>query len=362
MALTYKTFSRIVDVLSIHTNKKNNVAPCYYFGMAMGYQRRTLFIIGSSLLAVILISTAYISSGPTIFSTKTVGAESTHDLLVSYASKDTDSDGLPDWQESLYGTDPGNAHSVNASVTDSEAVAQGLVQPKFKTATSSAPSASSIPGPDSGPTTLTDQFGKDLFGQYLLSVGKGQPSSAEVAAFVEQGVAVLKQNHATPDTFNQGQVKVFGTGPDALLSYAATVEKIITRVDAGKSKDELSYFSDAVYKNDAKALSMVKKYSSDYATAGRALMGVAVPKELATAHLKLANGLMQVSESLGDMSVIQTDPLRAMLGMATYKDTSTEGRDALKDMSQVFKSENVQPEAGTAGSTFYHYLSVSGAN
>lgn len=328
----------------------------------MGYQRRTLFIVTSSVLAVMLISTAYITSGPSIFSTKTAGAESTHDLLVSYASKDTDNDGLPDWQESLYGTDVNNAHSVNPGLTDSEAVAKGLVEPKFKTATTTAPSASVIPGPDSGPTTLTDQFGKEFFGQYLLARGKGEPSSSEVATFAEQGVSVLKQNHATPDAFNQGQVKVSGTGPDALLVYAASVEKIITKVDAGKSKDELGYFSDAVYKNDAAALIAVKKYSKDYDTAGRALMSVSVPKELATSHLKLANALMHVSESIGDMSSIQTDPLRAMLGMATYKDTSAEGRDALKDMGQVFKSENVQPDTGTTGSIFYKYLVRGTAN
>ena len=90
---------------------------------------------GSVAIFLLLIVTAYGMSGPLPFHTSTAGAESTHDLLVSYASKDTDNDGLPDWQESLYGTDPNNAHSVNATVTDGEAVTQGLVKARFATAT-----------------------------------------------------------------------------------------------------------------------------------------------------------------------------------------------------------------------------------
>ncbi len=326
--------------------------------MTMGYQRRTLFLFSSCLIAVLLIGTAYVSSGPSFLTANRVGAESTHDLLVSYASKDSDSDGLPDWQEALYGTDPQNAHSVNASLTDGEAVSQGLVAPKFKNATTTPVDASIIPGPTAGPQTLTDQFGKELFGQYLKARGSGEPSSSDVATFVEQGVAQLKKNQATQNAFNQGQVRVSGTGPDALLAYAAAAEKIITRIDAGKSKDELGYFSDAVYKNDTASLTAVQKYAKDYATAGKALMDIPVPKELATSHLKLANSLMQVSESLSDMSALKTDPLRAMLGMATYKDTTAEGRSALTNIGQVFRAENAVPSEGTTGSVFYHYLTV----
>lgn len=326
--------------------------------MALGYHRRTLFMVGSSFLAVVLIGTAYTLSGPSPFSTKKVDAESTHDLLVSYASKDTDSDGLPDWQESLYGTDVSNAHSVNASVTDSEAVAQGLVAPRFASATSTTVLASSIPGVDAGPTTLTDQFAKSLFGQYLKARSKGQPSSADIATFVEQGVAELKRTQVIPDAFNQGQVRVVGTGPDALLSYSASAEKVILQIDSGKQKDEISYYSDAVNKGDTKALSMVQKYAVSYGVAGRALMKVEVPKELASSHLKLANALMHAGESLQKMSLLNSDPIAAMLGIATYSDDAQDTFTAMSEMGSVYTSEGVIPPVGSSGRTFYGMMFV----
>lgn len=316
-------------------------------------KKRSFLIAGSCLVSVLLIGLAYVNSGPTPFWTQRVDAESAHELLVQYAGKDSDGDGLFDWQEALYGTDPNNPHSVNQEVNDADAVAKGLVAPKFASATAVAIDGSSLPGVSAGPTTLTDQFAKDLFGQYFLTRGEEQPSSEEIAAFVEEGVARLAQDYRAPDTFNLGQVKVAGSGTEALLAYQAAAEKIILAVDEGKSGNELNSFSEAVTKNDAKALAEVKKYADDYAAAGRALMKISVPREAAAAHLRLANSLMHVSTSLSDMSALTTDPLRSMLGMATYTPHALAGIAAMAEMNTVVKQAGAIPPAGALGSEFY---------
>lgn len=319
----------------------------------MGYSTRKILIGSSSVLALLLIGTAYATSGPLPFKTSTAGAESTHDILVSYASKDTDADGLPDWQEALYGTDPTNPHSVNPSATDAEAVAQGLVKPKFATATSTPVDTSIIPGVQAGPTTVTDQFAKSLFGQYLKTRGANQPTSPEIAAFVEQGFAQLKESQTLPDTFNQGQVKVSGTGPDALLVYAAAAEAIVLKVDSGKDRDEVSYFYDAINKDDKKSLAKVKEYADAYKNAGMSLMKITVPKELSSNHLLLANSLVHVGESLESMSVVTSDPIRTMLGIASYSSYTESGRSALAKMNAVFNAEHALPPSNTPGAVFY---------
>lgn len=321
--------------------------------MAIERSTRTMFIGGASLLSLILIGAAYSLSGPLPFHINKVGAESTHDLLVSYASKDSDGDGLPDWQESLYGTDPNNAHSVNPSVSDADAVAQGLVQPKFATATTTAIDANIIPGATAGPTTLTDQFAKKLFGQYLKNRGGTQPTPTEIATFVEQGVAELKSSQVRKDAFNQGQVKVSGAGPDALLVYAADGERALSATKIDVSKTALEFFSDAVSKNDPSALRKLRGYGTGYAEIARSLMKTSVPKEMAASHLALANSLMLMSSSILDLAEINNDPLRAMLGLAQYQDDSVVLGQALKDMHTIFASEHVVPGLGTTGSAFY---------
>jgi hypothetical protein len=83
-------------------------------------------------------------------------------------------------------------------------------------------------------------------------------------------------------------------------------------------------------------------------------MKVPVPKELAASHLHLANALMHWSESVQDMASLPTDPIRAMLGMATYTDNTTAAGTALGEMNAVYVAEHVVPATGTTGSSFYN--------
>ena len=327
----------------------------------MAYSIRTIGIVSASTFSLVLIAGAYAISGPLPFRTSIADAQSTHELLVSYASKDSDSDGLPDWEEALYGTDPNNAHSVNPNQTDREAVAQGLVKTSFATATSTPVDGKSLGSIEAGPTTLTDQFAKTLFGQYLKTRGNSQrpPSSEEIARFVEEGVKELKAGQSVQNTFNLGQVHVVGSGPDALLAYASDAEKAMAQSNIADEKTELDYFSDAVNNNDARAVTHVANYARAYGQMGKALMQINVPKEVASSHLALANALMHLSDSVLSMSMIQSDPLRAMLGMAEYKDDVTSVASVLKQVHVVFMAENVVPAVGDSGWSFYHTAEIA---
>ncbi|MGZ2907003.1 thrombospondin type 3 repeat-containing protein, partial [Pseudomonas aeruginosa] len=77
--------------------------------------------------------------------------------------KDSDNDGLPDWEEALYGTDPHNAHSISPTLTDGQAVAEGLIKPQMSIASSSPQNIlDSIPGQLPADGSLTQQFSQDF--------------------------------------------------------------------------------------------------------------------------------------------------------------------------------------------------------
>ena len=65
-------------------------------------------------------------------------------LLQAIAAKDSDGDGLSDWEEQLYGTSPTTTDTFKLGMTDGEAVARGLVVPK---AIADIPIATSSPQP-----------------------------------------------------------------------------------------------------------------------------------------------------------------------------------------------------------------------
>lgn len=329
----------------------------------MRFSIRTIRIIGASLAAVMLIGGAYLISGPNPFGNTAANAASTDELLKAYAAKDSDMDALPDWQEALYGTDPNNAHSVDVSLTDAQAVQKGLVKPKF--------SSAAVPGVGSttsssiraaAPDTLTDQFARSLFTQFVQQSNGTEPTPDEIAQFMQAAVADLTANHRIPDAYALTDVTISGTGAVSLRAYLTAAERVFAANSVPAAQDPLGYLSDGMMNNDTTAFKKLSSISTAYAAIAKALIKVPVPKEAAYAHLELVNALMHMSEVAGDMAVLQTDPLRTTLGISLYPSTATGFARGFADLYKVLQAEGVQIGAGEPGGDFYASCRMAAAS
>ncbi|MBU1292483.1 thrombospondin type 3 repeat-containing protein [Patescibacteria group bacterium] len=317
----------------------------------MAHSARSLRLIGASVVALLLVGGAYVASGPIpFFSTSIVGAQSSAELLREYAVKDSDSDGLPDWQEALYGTDPYVAQSFQPGINDGEAVAQGLIQPKVAVAPGPDPiDVSRIPGKSTAPNSITDRFAQALFKQYISTRGQAAPDTEEIALFVEEGVVELTKTSATPDKYAASSVKVSAlTGAAALRAYAAQTEAVFAEHTVAADKNELSYFADAV-RDDKAALAKISEISGAYKNIANGLMQLSVPPEAKLAHLRIANSLVHMSEVSADMASMESDPLRALLGIGLYSNYAESMAAAFSALNNVFASAGVSLTEGEPG-------------
>lgn len=299
-----------------------------------------------------MVAGSYVLSGPTSwFDANRAEAESSAELLREYAAKDTDRDSLPDWQESLYGTDPEDPESFQAGIKDGDAVAQGLIQPKVTVAASPDPiDPNSIPGTIAAPSSLTDRFAQAFLTQYLSSRDSDTPpTSAEIVAFVEAGIADLSATAAPSDTFTAADVRGSSTGGAAVLTvYAGQVETAFAANTTPANKNELEYFADAL-RGDTSALPKIADISEAYADIATALIRISVPTEARQAHLAIANALMHMSEVSEDMAAMDEDPLRALMGIGLYEDEAAELIAAFKNLDGVFKAQQVSIPEGQSG-------------
>ncbi|MDB5264985.1 MAG: hypothetical protein JWN64_556 [Parcubacteria group bacterium] len=318
-----------------------------------GSSPRTVSIIIASVIAVVLVGGAYATSGPIPFLGKTnvADAESSAELLKSYAAKDTDGDQLPDWQEALYGTDPNNPESVRKGTKDGDAVSQGLVKPKVLTATSTSLVNTPVPGVNAGPTTVTDRFARSLLTQYLKTRGPTPPTPAELSAFVEQGLQSFKAEEIETDTYSTSDIVAGGSGADALATYAANLEQVFATYTVPTDKTDLEYFSDAVSKNDSSAITKLFAISKSYAAIARAAMKLSVPSEARNAHLSIANALMHMSETTADMAATKTDPVLAVFGIGMYQERGANLGRAFANLNGVFDAVGANIPDGTSGAS-----------
>ncbi|HVW71799.1 MAG TPA: thrombospondin type 3 repeat-containing protein [Candidatus Paceibacterota bacterium] len=322
--------------------------------------------IGLSLVvAVVLVVGAFYFSGHTISLSTTASAESTQELLKAYAAKDTDSDGLPDWEETLYGTDPNNAHSVRASLTDSQAVAQGLVTPQYATAPTSqvsgTPKTYAVPGPTAAPGSITDQFSQLFFSTYMNQRGATPPTADEMQSFVQEAITQLEASRVHPDAYSTSDTNVKGQGADMLKAYATAMDTAFADNTVQLPYDELTYFSDAVEKNDATALSHVLAIGTAYTKTAQEAAKVPVPEEAAAAHLAVVNAMAQLGSTIGDLASVNQDPIRAMLGLQEYPQDIDQFVSALQAMNAVFTADGVTLTDSDPGHSFFNLTGVAQA-
>ncbi len=312
-------------------------------------------ILAACGLALVLIVGAYFAAHP--FSNTAANAASTDDLLKAYAAKDTDGDGLPDWEESLYGTDPNNPHSVSPSLTDSQAVAQGLATPKYAgqpVASSTATDiGSQIPAATAADNTITNQFAELFFNNYMATRGASQPSASDMQQFVQEAVIDLEQTRSRPDAYTTADLVVKGSGPGALATYAAGADAAFAANIQRLPYGELTYFSDAVDKNDASALANVASIGTAYTKTAQALIKVPVPQEAATGQLAVANSMARLGDTISSLATVNDDPIRAMMALGDYGNDTAQLANALANFYPVFVADNVTLTLGEPGYGFY---------
>jgi len=297
-----------------------------------------------------MVGVSYWLSGPLL---PTVGAESADDLLRAYVAKDTDNDGLSDWQEALYGSDPKDPSSIVDGMRDADAVAQGLVKPRFETQSPATNDAiQDVPGVDAKEGTLTDRFAKTFLQNYLQAQRAGSLSNEQKQALVAS--ALSEFDSVRPDEFSYSDVKTSGSGAPALLSYAKAAESVLLANALHPEKNELEYVFDGAINGDADGLVQANKIGEAHEAIGRALITVSVPAEARYAHLRLANAFVRAGETIKDMASFDTDPFLALLAVGKYEASKREIVDAYAALYPFFKAQGVTISTSEPGYFFYN--------
>jgi hypothetical protein len=290
-------------------------------------------IVGALVLAGVFISGAYLLSNPEILAPSTANAQSTQALLAAYAQK-KGPDGLPLWEDQLISTASSTAWATTTPVEDT------------------TPAPGITPAPDS----LTDQFAQSLFSQYMNQEGGANPSDQDIDTFAQSAVQSLVQSHAQQNVYTEANISVAGTGSAALKSYAALVSQAVNAnvLPTDGTKNELDYFSDAVEKNQVDELKTVAAIGAGYSSLAPALIAIPVPSEAQQAHLEMANAFARLGADITDMSMLETDPLRAYLGLSAYQTDDASLLQSFSDMAQVFSSDQVVLTPQESGYDFYN--------
>lgn len=321
-------------------------------------------ILAAALFSAVLVVGAYMFARG-VESPQVAQASTESALLNAIAIKDSDGDGLPDWEESLYGTDPHIADTFHLGMTDGEAVAKGLIVPKaiadISVATSSPSSFDSNglpPAPAEG--TLTNAFAKKFFSLYLearQANGGADLSESQMNDVANESIKSISSIVTiAPDYKSIKDLTISGSGADALKTFAASAEAVFAKNNPSTSKSEILYLKDALEKNDTTAFEHISSIAKAYRDSAVGLVALPVPAELAQTDLALINAMMRISRIATDLTHVNDDPLAAILALQQYSQAMRSIGTAFINIGKIYMTAGISIHAGTPGTFFVNLI------
>ncbi len=238
--------------------------------------------------------------------------------IAAEAAKDSDQDGLKDWEEAIWQTNMHKADSDGDGTPDGEEVAQNR-DPRL-----AGPNDTHTASPETGgietdkptPENLTAQVGARIATDVLSNINQGGVGSEELineyagdlaAVQVLDGAEVFSARALAPAKDNDLLTTV---------KFLSAIEEVWQKYFKAGQPSDLEVFFNAFENGDGStAPAELEHYITGYGEAIRVIRTTPVPKDLQKTALEFLNYLSRIRRSAELMKNFQSDPLSAMLAV-----------------------------------------------
>ena len=266
--------------------------------------------------------------------------------------KDTDGDGLKDWEESLWHT------NLRAADSDSDGTPDGMEVTNNRDPLKKGPEDTiALPAPTAESGTklsATDYVAQNVFGNYVKLKQAGLPLDEETQTAILNVAVKGVTSYPTPKQFQVTALTITNDESAAALRiYGNALGDLIRRYGKPDVDQELVIVYEALETNDAKKLADLAVVAKSYSDVITALLKTPVPKGAAGAHLALINSASATASAIAAMQYIFNDPVIALEGLRNYHSSSEALGNALATLDGYMEKHRIIFAAYEPGSAFF---------
>ncbi len=218
--------------------------------------------------------------------------------------KDSNNNGIPDWEESLWGLDPkGNGDSNKEFI---------MIKRETLAKENGADSKSNEP------LSENETLSREFFAIVMSLQESGnldENSMQSIAETIGQKIVAVP----LPNKYTKDMVSTIKANPANTDAYSTKVANLIKKYEQEDLGKELTFISVGLSTNDPQAFAEADKVADLYDSFSKELIKIQVPNTLSDIHLSLANNYENVSQSIKDMSQMLVEPLLGMKALINYK-------------------------------------------
>ena len=267
----------------------------------------------------------------------------------SQLDKDTDADGLKDWEELLWKTDSSKADTDSDGTNDNEEITLNRnplkAGPNDKISDKEDLVAQEKAVSDSNQNTLTAAYARKFLTEYMtLKQQKGELTDLDKQNLVQSFMDNIEPLTVV-DQYSAADIKTIADTSDSVKKYAEEMKKLFIDEKQGLVSEPEVF--KALMKNIQEGADFHKDIESlnysigKYEELIKKMTGMFVPKELSKNHLEAINGFNNTKIAIKNMTLASTDPVKAVTGRKLYDIELKRAYDALVDMQTVFDSYKI---------------------
>lgn len=247
------------------------------------------------------------------------------------AEKDSDGDGIADWEEALWGTDPNNTDTD----TDGESDKTEIEKKK------QSMSASVSDQMTTGELSETEAFSRELFASIAALKESGNLNSKSI----EDLAATISQNAGEKGdiapAYTADAMQKRGNSPADIQSYHDALLKTFRKYDDSGIGTELEIIDTSLSVQDEDKISELHALSLAYKNLAADLIKTSAPDSATAVHLALANGAQALATALENVTHIYDNPIRGLIGISQYQNESNLFDEELTKLQEYFRINGI---------------------
>ena len=248
-------------------------------------------------------------------------------ILSDLIEKDTDEDGLKDWEEVLWGTDPQNKD------TNGDGILDGIEAGEIRDMLLPKTEQGEISG-DEEILSETESFAKEIFVSWLALSQSGNLNEETTQAFFENITSSITEKGIDSITFTTSDIVIYEEENFQTVGfYIFEINEFLKKYSLPKKENNpiliLASFLENENKEELARLDPIIKKSKEYFSK---LLKTTIPDSAIPFHLNLVNSLQNYLDGVEAMALMEEDPMIAILGLSQYEKSLTEIEQSLDDM------------------------------
>lgn len=237
---------------------------------------------------------------------------------------DANDNGIPDWEERLWGLNPDKDGEKNKE----------FIMAKRKALNPNVDLSSY----EDAPISENESLNREFFA-VLMSLQQTGDLDDEAIEAISSAYSQKIEAEPIADIYTKDMLKIVSDTPENTEKYYRDLQNLISKYQNRDIGSELGLIVQSIAYSDPQVLSTIQSIALSYREFGQDLIKIPVTDFLFEVHLNLSNNYEKSAQSIYAMTLLFDDPLQAMKGIINYKKYNDLLADGLGLLSSVFEVE-----------------------